>query len=56
MTSSSTIFIILAIGSVVIRGETDAGHVNITIVSVSSYMSKGAQISAEYTIQGTVFM
>jgi len=49
------IFIIMAIGSVAITGETDLGHMDITIGSVSSYTRKGAQISAEDTIRGTVF-
>jgi hypothetical protein len=49
------IFIIMAIGSVVFTGEAEAGHTNITIVSVSSYMRKAAQIYAEDTIRGTVF-
>jgi hypothetical protein len=49
------IFIIMAIGSVAITGETDIGHINITIGSVSSYMRRAAQKSAEDTIRGTVF-
>jgi len=49
------IFVIMTIGSGAIMGETDVGHINITIGSVASYMRKGAQISAEDTIRGTVF-
>jgi hypothetical protein len=49
------IFIIMAIGSVAITGETDVGHIKITIGSVSSYMRKAARILAEDAIQGTVF-
>jgi hypothetical protein len=49
------IFIIMATGSLAITGETDVGHINIAIGSVSSYMRKAAQISGEDTIRGTVF-
>ena len=49
------IFIIMAIGSVAITAETDIGHINITVGSVSSYMKEAARIPAEDTKRGTAF-
>jgi len=48
-------FVTMKIGSRAIMDDTDVGHINIIIGSVSSFMRKGAQISPEETIRDTVF-